>query len=150
MFKKRLTPKVILKEVLVLALIFLISYIGNQHVQSWLGQRAVNNTGFEHVSFEEALTKAQAEDKNLLIDFAAIWCPACRKLDNQVISQTEVKAEIEKNYVFTRLEYESDDREIFERYGIQGFPTLLVVDQTGKPLRRIATTLDPEQFIEQL
>lgn len=146
----RIKPKFILKELAVLAAIFLLAYFGNQQVQSWLGQKAIENTGFEHISLDAALEKAAAEDKQVLVDFAAIWCAFCRKLDNKILANPEVQKQIDAGYVFTRLEYESDHRAVFQQYGITQFPTLMVLDPTGKAIRKLRVTLEPEVFIQQL
>lgn len=150
MAKKRITPKFILREVAVLATIVLIAYFGNQNLQAWLGQRAIDNTEFEAISLGDALTLAQEQNKPVLVDFAAIWCSACRKLDNAVFAKSEIQGIIESKYVFTRLEYESDDRKLFEQYGVNRFPTLLVLNPQGEVIRRLSVTLDPEQFALQL
>lgn len=148
--KKRLAPKVIVKELAVLGTIVFIAYFGNQHLQAWLGQRAIDNTEFEAISFNEALSQAQAQNKPVLVDFAAIWCGACRKLDNAVFAKPDIHALIESKYVFTRLEYESDDRKFFEQYGVDRFPTLMVLNADGEVIKRLSVTLDPEQFALQL
>lgn len=150
MAKKSNTYHLILKELLLLAALFSIAYLGSQNLKLWLGQRAIDQTGFEAISLDAALIQAKAENKLVLVDFAAIWCSTCRKLDTQVLAQPEVKDRIESNYVFTRLEYESDDVQLFEHYGIQQFPTLMVLNSDGSELRQLSLTLDPDNFVGQL
>jgi thiol:disulfide interchange protein DsbD len=69
------------------------------------GALAVNN--FFHVELkadwktvatvaqmEEAITRADAENKPLLVDFGAEWCLPCKELEKLVFSKPEVEAEL--------------------------------------------------------
>lgn len=126
----------------------IILYFGNVELQTYLGKKALSQVDLAHLSFKEALIKAKAENKQVLIDMSAIWCPACRKLDTQVLAEDSVKIAIEKNYVFARIEYESDAGKSFmARYQVSGFPTLLILDDQGNKIRKLPLTFSPEQFI---
>jgi thioredoxin-related protein len=58
-----------------------------------------------------------------------------------------VRRVIDERFVFVRVEYESDEGKLFrERYGVTGFPTLLVIDADGKLMVRLPTTYDPAVF----
>ena len=126
-------------------------YFGNTAVQTYLGKQALAQTGLELIDMNEALARARTENKLVLADMSAIWCPSCRKLDKQVLSNPAVKAAIARGYVFTRVEYESDEGRAFaKRYQVDGFPTLLVLDPQGELLRKLPLTFDPQHFISLL
>lgn len=132
-------------------LMALAVYFGNVELQTYLGEKAWAETGIESPPFNDVLSLAAQENKLILADFSAVWCPSCRKLDKEVLSEPAVKSSINKQYIFTRIEYESDEgRALVEKYGIQGLPTLLVLDKQGRVQRRLVNTYDPEQFIQQL
>jgi len=150
MEKTHWTPKRIAKEVLVLAVMFLLIYFGNQQIQTWLGKRAIEATALSKINFEAALQQAKLENKPILAEFSAIWCPGCRKLDSRVLAKDEVRDRISEDYVFVRLEYESADRVLFKRYGVSGFPTLLVLNPDGGVQRQLSLSYNPEQFATQL
>lgn len=123
-------------------------YFGNVEFQSYLGRQALEETGLELLSLEQAISKAKVENKLVLADMSAIWCPSCRKLDQEVLSKQAVKDAIEKNYIFSRTEYESKEGEkLMEKYNVRGFPTILVLDDSGKLVQQIPLTFDPEKFI---
>jgi thioredoxin 1 len=42
---------------------------------------------------------------------------------------------------------ESGDRELFEKYGIRGLPSLIIVDKTGKELTRFSAGIQSEKTI---
>ncbi len=97
------------------------------------------------------MEKARAENKLGLVDVSAIWCSTCRKLDNEIFADEEVKRFINDNYVLSRLEYESDAGQKFlEKQKVRGFPTLLLVDSDGNMVKKLQVIFDKHQFLWQL
>ena len=141
----------VLKTWLPFAVIAAVIYFGNVEIQSHLGRQALAETGMEIIPFDEAITKAQQENKLILADMSAIWCPTCRKLDSEVFSDQNVKDAIDEKYIFTRIEYESQEGESFmKRYNVSGFPTILIIDQNGEKLKKLPLTFNPKNFISLL
>lgn len=129
----------------------LAAYFINVEVQSYLGRQAVAATGLVSVAFEDALQKAGDDGKLILVDVSAIWCSTCRTLDKTVFSDDSVKAAINEKYVFSRIEYESDEGQRFlERYNASGFPTLFVIRPDGSVVKRLRVTFSPAEFRSQL
>ena len=130
-----------------IALVPLVAYFVNVEWQTRLGQQALAATQLEFRSLDKALVKAKAENKPVLADFSAIWCPTCRAMHATVFTDPAVKAAIESGYVLSRIDYESPEAPAFmAKYGVTGFPTLLVLDGDGKLLRRVPVSLDAAQF----
>lgn len=97
--------------------------------------------------FDKAKAKAAEKDVPILIDFTGSdWCGWCIKLDREVFSKEEFQTFAKDNVVlfmadFPRGKEQTDDvkqqnRKLAETYGIQGFPTILLVDAKGKVLAR--------------
>jgi len=126
-------------------------YFTNIEVQSYLGRQAVAGTGLISVPLNAAVELAAKEDKPVLVEVSAIWCSNCRRLDDEVLADENVRREIEDGYVFSRLEYESDEgQEFLEKRNAGGFPTLWVLDSEGRTIRRLPVTFDPRQFVDDL
>jgi len=94
-------------------------------------------------NLEEAVAQAKKEDKAVLVNFTGSdWCKWCMKLNDEVFSQDEFENYAEKNLVLVRLDFprsipQSPETKLYnntlaQRYGIQGFPTILVFDNQGQ------------------
>jgi thioredoxin-related protein len=89
-----------------------------------------------------ALARAQAEGKNVLLDFGANWCPWCHKLHHVFANDSAVKTTIEHNFVVVYIDVNkrngpARNSTVNERFGnpiVHGLPVLVVTDATGKML----------------
>ena len=135
----------------IIILIIVLGYHANKTVQSYLGQQAIDETGLELRTLEQALEVAKSTNKLVLADMSAIWCPACRKLDQQVFSDEQVKTQLNQDFVYARIEYESPEGERFmQNYQVTGFPTLLVLNAQGEKLVQLPVSYEPLPFLATL
>jgi thiol:disulfide interchange protein len=153
-YKKDQTHSPVRKVLDVCGIIILISVLGyytNRTIQSHLGQQAIDQTGLERLTLEQALEAARSTNKLVLADMSAIWCPSCRKLDKQVFSDDQVKTQLNQNFVYARIEYESPEGTNFmQNYQVTGFPTLLVLNASGEQLVQLPINYDPLSFLKTL
>lgn len=91
---------------------------------------------------EEAVTIAKKVDKPILVQFSGSdWCKWCIKLNDEVFFKKEFAAYAKDNLILVNLDFprsvpQSDEvknynRSIATKYGIQGFPTVLLMDKNG-------------------
>jgi protein disulfide-isomerase len=93
--------------------------------------------------------KAEAAERNvpILVNFSGSdWCGWCIKLEREVFSKPAFAQYAQENLVMLLLDFprrkpQEDDvkarnRKLMEQFSVQGFPTILVVDATGKELAR--------------
>lgn len=94
-------------------------------------------------NYDAALQKAAAENKHVLVDFSGSdWCGWCIKLDKEVFSQDEFISYADENLIlllvdFPRSKEQSDEQKaaneaLAKKYGIRGFPTVLILNPQGK------------------
>lgn len=125
--------------------------LGNRLLQTYLGEQALDNTGLEILTLEQAIDRAQGQNKLILADMSAIYCPTCRKLDNTIFANPEVKATINQSFVFARIEYSSEEGEAFmQKYDVRGFPTVLVLNQFGEKMVHMPLLFDPDKYSQLL
>ena len=135
----------------IIIFIIVLGYYGNKTVQTYLGQQAVNETGLELLTLEQALEVAKRDNKLVLANMSAIWCPACRKLDKQVFSNERVKTKMNQHFVYAHIEYESQEgKNLMQRYQVTGFPTLLVLSAYGEKLVQLPINYEPSPFLVTL
>lgn len=93
-------------------------------------------------TIEEAVQVATSEDKQILVQFTGSdWCKWCIKLNNEVFYQDDFEAYAKENMVLVKLDFprsvpQSDavkeyNRSIATKYGVRGFPTILLMDKEG-------------------
>jgi disulfide reductase len=112
-------------------------------------------------NYQQALAQAAKEKKSVLIDFTGSdWCPPCIQMEKEVLSQREFIAFTKNNLVLLKLDFprrkklSSEEKEqnhkLGQQFGIGGFPTYVLVDPTGKELKREIGYLPggPKKFIE--
>jgi len=98
-------------------------------------------------NFQQA--KKEAKEKNLLIlaDFSGSdWCGWCIKLDDEVFSTKKFLDYAKDNFVLLLVDFpRSNDMdaatkernsELAQKYNVQGFPTVLILDADGKVLKQ--------------
>ena len=92
---------------------------------------------------DAAKAKGVKENKPVLVDFTGSdWCPPCKQLHKVVFASAEFAA-VASKYVLVELDYprskpqpdelKAKNREWQQKFGISGFPTVLLIDaKTGE------------------
>ena len=98
--------------------------------------------------FEAAKAQAEKEGKLLLVDFSGSdWCGWCKKLDTEVFAQPEFLKGVKKDFVLVMVDSPKDkallsekatkqNPELVKKYGISGYPTVLIMDAAGEVLEK--------------
>jgi thioredoxin-related protein len=97
--------------------------------------------------YKKAQDEAKASHKLMLIDFTGSdWCGYCIQLDRAILSQPQFKDYASKNLVLLEIDFprrksqsvqtRKQNQELADRYQVEGFPTLVVLDGEGKTVWR--------------
>lgn len=98
-------------------------------------------------NLEEAIQLAKKENKTVLVNFTGSdWCRWCKKLSAEVFTQDEFAKYAKDNLVLVKLDFPRSipqtnetkyyNQSLAQKYGVQGFPTILILDGTGKLLAK--------------
>ncbi len=95
-------------------------------------------------TYSEAVALSQSTSKPIIILFTGTgWCPACMKLEREVITRPEFAQSVGQKFVFLKAEFPdysessvmaSPYKPLLDRYGVAAFPTIVVVDANGQQL----------------
>src|SRR6266478_1722708 len=96
----------------------------------------------------KAVEKAKAENKLVMLDFTGSdWCGWCIKLHKEVFSQSEFADYAKKNLVLVEVDFprrkeqsaelKKANQALQEKYKIDGFPTIIVLDGTGQKVGQL-------------
>ncbi len=112
-------------------------------------------------NFTQAKNDAASRKKSLLLDFTGSdWCPFCVKMDKEVFTQKQFSEYAAKNLVLVKLDFPrskelspaetAQNKELAKQYGIEGFPTYVLLDPSGKEVKRQVGYLagGPSEFIK--
>jgi protein disulfide-isomerase len=111
----------------------------------------------------QAVAQAKTENKIVLMDFTGSdWCSWCMKFKQEVLDAPEFQAYAAKNVVLVELDYpekkvQTGDLKkanalLKDKYKIDGYPTLVVLDKDGKEIGRQVGYSEggPKVFIAKL
>ena len=79
------------------------------------------------LQLEEALSFAQSEQKIMILDFYADWCIACKVLDREVFSDSQVQSAL-NNFIFIQLDMTKNTAEqlaLLDEFDLFGPPGVL-------------------------
>ncbi len=93
--------------------------------------------------FQKAQAEAKASHKLLLLDFTGSdWCIWCKKLDAEVFTRPEFESYAKDNLVLVTVDFprrtplapevRKQNQELAQKYQIEGFPTIVVLNGDGK------------------
>ncbi|MCX4241417.1 thioredoxin family protein [Paraliomyxa miuraensis] len=111
----------------------------------------VSAVAWFHGSLEQALAKATTEGKLVFVDVGAYWCPPCQRLDEEVFVLPEVGRTLGEGYVAVHVDAEKGEGpELVERYRVQAYPTMLVLEATGVEKGRLVDFLPADELLTAL
>ncbi len=112
--------------------------------------------------FAQALARAKAEHKRLLLDFTGSdWCGWCKVMEKEIFSQPAFEDYAKKNLILVRLDFprtkpvseevRKQNYSLAQQFGIRGFPTIVMLNGDGKQLGQLGYVRGgPEAFISEL
>ena len=112
---------------------------------------------------DEAKKVAMKENKKILVDFTGSdWCGYCIKLHKEVFDTPEFE-KFAKDYVLVELDFpkrkeqsateKAKNQAAQKKYGVNGFPTVIIINSSGKALNRAegyAPDSGPDAYLPKL
>ncbi len=93
---------------------------------------------------------AKKENKLLLVDFNAVWCPACLRFETEVFGENFFIKNT-KNFVKVSIDMDQDSsRPIAQKYDVNVMPTLIVMDSAGVEYARLVDFRETKVLVSEL
>ena len=126
-----------MKQISALLLLFILLFTSCNNGQS----SSAGNLNWND-NLEKAVEQAKKENKAVLVNFTGSdWCIWCKRLSAEVFQQKEFEEYAKKSLVLVMLDFPKDiqqtqetkeyNNKLAQKYGIQGFPTILLIDSQG-------------------
>ena len=143
-------------------IIFLIFFLGANKAyqlvypttQISVSQQAQQH-GFEHVKnlteMNQAIAKANAEGKTVMVDLYADWCVACKEFEEYTFFEANVQSALADS-VLLQIDLtdtgSTDSVELMSHFEIFGLPSILFFDKSGNELtqRRVTGFMGADDF----
>lgn len=96
----------------------------------------------------KAQEQAKTEKKLVMLDFTGSdWCGWCKRLDREILTTREFKDYAAGKLILVKLDFprtvpvpdqlKEQNNRLAAQHNIRGFPTVVVLDSSGKPLGRL-------------
>lgn len=113
--------------------------------------------------YDAALKRAAAEKRPVLVNFTGSdWCGWCKRLSREVFATDVFRKAAAEKYVLLFIDSPRDksllsdhareqNPQLGERYGIRGYPTVVLLDAQGKKLAQTGYQAGgPEKYLKHL
>lgn len=102
-------------------------------------EKPYNPTADAKADIKNAIAKAKAENKHVLIQVGGNWCSWCMKFHKMATTDFKVDSIIKADYVYILLNYSKENKNLdvlktYQNPQRFGFPVFLILDGTGKLL----------------
>lgn len=95
-----------------------------------------------------ALQKAKAEHKPIFVDIYASWCGPCKMLKRKTFTNKKVGEYFNSHFINTSFDGEVDEGvKLANKFQLQGYPTLILLDENGKVLMYEMGYQTPKQLL---
>lgn len=160
--------KLLLGTISILLLVVIYAFNSNNNIP------AVDDTAINWISIEEAEKASKSSKKLIFMDVYTDWCGPCKMLDRNTFSDPEVIKYINANYHSVKFNAESQSELTFNgkkyanpnfdpskkgrnsaheftRYlNVRGYPTMYVLEGSGKIVNNLVGYRTPDQLMEEL
>lgn len=130
-----------MRQIILTGLLAIVTALGGEA----MGQGIQFTSG----SYQEVLKKAKAENKKVFIDFYTTWCVPCKEMSANVFMDAEVAKYFNEKFISYQIN--AEDKAFaaeVTRYEVTAYPTLVIVDESGKLLGKQVGACDKSYFLK--
>lgn len=103
---------------------------------------------FDTISLDQALLRAQTEEKLVFIDVTASWCGPCQLMLGEVLSRKDVGEYCNRQFVCIQMDIDKlEGKDFKKKYNVKSIPTFLILQKDGMVRHRLQGSRRPRDFL---
>lgn len=142
------------RKFLTILIVFMVALIASAgHAQSARSKKSI-----QWHDFAQAVAKAKAENKLIVVDFYTDWCSWCKVMDAKTYGDSTITAFAGKKLVMAKVNAESNEtvsykgneytyRQLAAGFGVRGYPATIFLDASGEFITSVPGYVPAEQFL---
>jgi thioredoxin-related protein len=97
-----------------------------------------------YTNYEDAVKAARREGKPIFADFSTEWCPQCRRLERNTLTDQGIVQRLDG---FIKVHIDAEKRQdLTERYQVKAYPTLVTMDPSGNAVNKSIGYVEPREL----
>jgi thiol-disulfide isomerase/thioredoxin len=99
---------------------------------------------------DAAFERAKAAGQPVFLFWTATWCPPCNQVKSTIFTRPDF---IAKSRAFVPVYVDADSpsgQALGERFRVRGYPTMVLLDGSGRELTRLAGSVDAAKYMQLL
>ncbi len=106
---------------------------------------------FYNGTYDNFLREAKKIKKPIILNFWASWCSPCQKLDKETFANSDFANYANNNFISYKVDIDSyDGMEITDRFSVESFPTILILDHKANFAARLKGYYTPQGLEAEL
>lgn len=98
--------------------------------------------------YRQAVGRARAENKPLMVEVSTVGCSACKRLEEEVLSRPDVVA---ASSAFVPVRVDGDRQpELKRQLEVSGYPTVVFLESGGKEIGRVRGAVPHQVMLKEL
>lgn len=96
-------------------------------------------------NYDVAMALAKKSNKLIVMDFWAIWCNPCLRMDDQLWNSEEIK-KLSDNFICLRVNFDYDLK-LVSKYGVRAIPRVIIITAGGEILYDNLGFMNEESYL---
>jgi thioredoxin-related protein len=117
----------------------------------------IDANGWYH-DWDAGMAAAREKGRPVLIDFYTDWCSWCKVMDEKTFADAKIKKQFADGWITIKIDAENAKkkgtykdktltyREMTSAFGVDGFPTYLIIDKAGEPVDKVVGYVEKDKF----
>lgn len=106
---------------------------------------------FELGDYNLSMEKAKRDNKHIMLHFYANWCPPCKRMRKVTFANKSLVEKLNKDFINIKMNVDTQDgRMQAARFGINGFPVVILMDASEQVLYKHVGFLEASVLIQEI